>query len=78
MEDIAEEIDREDEIITDLLSLVKMDRTDMFRLHTVGDGDRIAAVALLRLIERFRDLLKGPDQNLGGQHRDGRGDRPGG
>ncbi len=27
MEDIAEEIDREDEIITDLLSLVKMDRT---------------------------------------------------
>ncbi|WP_083588914.1 sensor histidine kinase [Clostridium sp. Marseille-P3244] len=50
MEDIAKEIDRENQIITDLLSLVKMDRT--------GQNINIQSVNINELLEKILRLLK--------------------
>lgn len=50
MEDIAKEIDRENQIITDLLSLVKMDRT--------GQNINIQTVNINELLEKILRLLK--------------------
>lgn len=50
MEDIAKEIDRENQIITDLLSLVKMDRT--------GQNINIQSVNINELVEKILRLLK--------------------
>ncbi len=49
MEDIAEEIDREDEIITDLLSLVKMDRTAADLNITEVDINALVELIMRRL-----------------------------
>lgn len=50
MEDIAREIDRENQIITDLLSLVKMDRT--------GQTVNIQSVNINELLEKILRLIK--------------------
>ncbi len=58
MEDIAEEIDREDEIITDLLSLVKMDRTAADLNITEVDINALVELIMRRLrpIAQNRDV----------------------
>ena len=58
MEDIAEEIDREDEIITDLLSLVKMDRTAADLNITEVDINALVELIMPRLrpIAQNRDV----------------------
>lgn len=58
MEDIAEEIDREDEIITDLLSLVKMDRTVADLNITEVDINALVELIMRRLrpIAQNRDV----------------------
>ncbi len=61
MEDIAEEIDREDEIITDLLSLVKMDRTAADLNITEVDINALVELIMRRLrpIAQNRDVAVG-------------------
>ena len=58
MADIAEEIDREDEIITDLLSLVKMDRTAADLNITEVDINALVELIMRRLrpIAQNRDV----------------------
>lgn len=58
MADIAEEIDREDKIITDLLSLVKMDRTAADLNITEVDIDALVELIMRRLrpIAQNRDV----------------------
>lgn len=58
MTDIAEEIDREDKIITDLLSLVKMDRTAADLNITEVDIDALVELIMRRLrpIAQNRDV----------------------
>ncbi|MBR1439760.1 MAG: ATP-binding protein [Lachnospiraceae bacterium] len=58
MEDITEEIDRENKIITDLLSLVKMDKTAASLTITEVNMNELAEVVLRRLrpIARKRDI----------------------
>ena len=58
MADIAEEIDREDKIITDLLSLVKMDRTSADLNITEVDVNVLVELIMRRLrpIARKRDV----------------------
>ena len=58
MEDIAEEIDREDEIITELLSLVKMDRTAADLNITEVDINALVELIMRRLrpIAQNRDV----------------------
>ncbi len=58
MVDIAEEIEREDKIINDLLSMVKMDRTVATMNVTVVDVNELTELILKRLrpIARKRDI----------------------
>ena len=58
MVDIAEEIEREDKIINDLLSMVKMDRTVATMNISVVDVNALTEIILKRLrpIARKRDI----------------------
>ena len=58
MQDITEEIDRENKIITDLLSLVKMDKTAASLIITEVNMNELTEVVLRRLrpIARKRDI----------------------